>query len=278
MSEDWITTHDGRRLFVERAGSGSPLVVFEAGMGASHHMWAAVAEIVATRTSTLAYDRSGLGRSPADEAPRTLDRLARDLLDVLATTDGPVVLVGHSWGGPIVRVAGSQRPERVAGLVLVDPTDEGCALFFGKGAARQTTTMLRLGPAAARVGMLRLGVKKLAARLPEPAARRMRTEDGTVAATRTMCAELTAHVADLERLRDTPLELPDVPVTVISGTVLTRIERGRRPELIAAHRAAAAAFRQGRHVEATRSGHYVPFTEPELVAAEIGRIIDLANR
>lgn len=273
--EEHIRTRDGRELLAERAGTGSPTVVFEAGMGASRNMWGAVVPLVAARTSTVIYDRSGLGRSPADVQPRTLNRLADDLLDVLDHLgDSPFVLVGHSWGGPVVRVAASRIPDRIAGIVLVDATDEDCELFYSKANERQSNMMIRFGPAIARLGLIKLGVKKLAAHLPQPAADRMRAEDGTVAAVRTMGAELVSCIADTRALRVNPPELPDVPVTVISGMVTTRVERGRRPELIAAHRARAVAHPRGRHVEATKSSHYVPFTEPELVAAEIERILD----
>jgi pimeloyl-ACP methyl ester carboxylesterase len=238
-------------------------------------MWGAVVPLVAERASTVVYDRSGLGRSPADRQPRTLDRLADDLIDVLAHLgDGPFVLVGHSWGGPVVRVAAARVPERIAGVVLVDATDEDCELFFSKANERQSKLVIRVGPMMARLGLIKLGVKKLAAQLPQRAADRMRAEDGTVAAVRTMGAELRGCIADTRALRANPPGLPDVPVTVISGMVTTRVERNRRPELIAAHRARAAAHPHGRHVEATRSSHYVPFTEPELVAAEIARILD----
>src|SRR3546814_7794137 len=79
---------------------------------------------------------------------------------------------------------------------------------------------------------------------------------------------------DLRHLRDVPLALPDVPVSVISGLVTSRAERGYRPQLIAAHRACAAALPRGRHVEAARSGHHVPLSEPDLVVEEINRILD----
>jgi pimeloyl-ACP methyl ester carboxylesterase len=248
--------------------------VFEAGMGVSHHSWGAVVPLVAAHTTTVAYDRSGLGQSPPDAAPRTLARLTADLGDLLDHLGpGPFVLVGHSWGGPIVRSAASATPDRIRGLVLVDQSDETCDLFFSRANAIQTKVMLPLLPVVARTGLLRIPVRKFAEMLPEPAASGLRRDDGTVAAAREQQAELRSCIADLRDLADHPRPLPDVPVTYISGTVASRLEGGRRPSVVEAHRTAAAALPQGRHVTADRSNHYVPLTEPDLVAAEILRIV-----
>lgn len=246
-------------------------------MGLSRHMWGATIERLGGQVTTVAYDRSGLGDSPADPAPRTLDRLASDLVDVLGDLgDGPLVLVGHSWGGPVVRRAAEQVPDRVAGLVLIDVTEETCAFLVGAAGERQTRIALPLLPVLARTGLTRLGVRRLASSLPDGSAAAMRTVDGTVAAARTQQAELRRHIDDLRRLLAAPPALPEVPVTYISGTRITRSERGRRPQLVAAHAAAAAALPLGRHVRAERSSHHVPFTEPELVADEVLRVVDLA--
>jgi hypothetical protein len=51
------------------------------------------------------------------------------------------------------------------------------------------------------------------------------------------------------------------------------IPAAARRSAVAAYRARAASYRDGRFVAATRSAHYVPVTDAELVAAEIGRII-----
>jgi pimeloyl-ACP methyl ester carboxylesterase len=269
------TTRDGRRLHLERHGRGSPTVVFEAGMGASRNMWGAVVPLVAARTTCVVYDRSGLGQSPPDPAPRTLTRLGDDLLDLLDHVGpGPFVLVGHSWGGPVVRVAAAARPDAVAGLVLVDQTDEHCDLFFSKVNERQAAWAPRILPLLVRTGLMRRMLRRLAASLPEPSRTAFLAEDGTRAAIQAQLAELKTSTDDLRRYRDDPLVLPDMPVTVISGTVTGAMERGRRPELIEAHRATAAALPQGRHVTADASSHYVPFTEPQLVADEILRIIE----
>ncbi|HYD09484.1 MAG TPA: alpha/beta hydrolase [Acidimicrobiales bacterium] len=275
-----VRTRDGRSLHVERFGEGTPIVVFESGMGVSRAEWGAVVPAVATRTSAVVYDRSGLGRSPVDPQPRTLDRLASDLLDVLDDLgDGPFVLVGHSWGGPIIRVAASRlAPARLAGLVLVDVTDERCDLFFESASERQARLSRAVMPLLARTGLLRIPVKRMARSLPEPWATAMRTEDMTLAATRTQLAELAGHIDDLRRLHDEPLVLPDVPVTVISGEKRGFMERNRRPELLRAHAATAASFPQGRHVLAPASSHYVPLTDAPLVVDEVLRIVDAARQ
>lgn len=270
-----VRTRDGRALHLERSGTGAPTVLFEAGMGASRHSWGGVVPLLTDRTTTVVYDRAGLGRSEPDPAGRPLARLTDDLLDVLDHLGpDPVVLVGHSWGGPIIRTAAAARPEQVLGLVLVDQTDEGCDLFFEPGNQRQTAWAGRILPLLARAGISRLITRRLSRALPEPAAQGLRDEDGTPAAMATQVAEVVGSVDDLRRLREHPPVLPDVPVTVISGTKVGVLERGRRPDLIAAHAARAAASPQGRHVRAERSAHLVPFTEPELVAAEVVRILD----
>ena len=277
--DGFVRLADGRELYVERRGAGTPTVVFEAGMGASRSSWGAVVPAVAERTATVAYDRSGLGRSPRDAAPRGLSRLVDDLVELLdhlaADGAGPFVLVGHSWGGPIVREAAARLPDRVAGLVLVDQTDEGCDLFFTPANRRRSRVGARVMPAAARVGLVRVAVGRLARSLPEPAATAFRAEDGTVAAMRAHVAEMTPSLDDLQALRDRAPALPDVPVTLISGTRESRLEGEQRPALVAAHAARAEALPQGRHVTTGRAAHMVPFDDPTVVADEVLRLLDV---
>ena len=69
-----------------------------------------------------------------------------------------------------------------------------------------------------------------------------------------------------------------VPVTWISGTKRPRLAAAVRTCLVAAHRASAAAHPGGRHVEAPHSGHYVLWSEPELVIAEVLRIAQAGDK
>lgn len=267
-----VRTRDGRRLHVVRQGAGRPTVVLEAGMGASHHMWAAVAPLVAERTSVVAYDRAGFGASPPAPGRRDLGALAADLVDLLDALDGPLVLVAHSWGGPVVRSAAAERSGRVAGLVLVDASDEGCDAYFAPGVDRQTRWGAAALPALARLGLLRAAVGRAARMLPAEAVAGLRA-DASLPSVRTHRAEAVGSIADLRRLRDHPLPPFAGPATAISGARASRLERRRRAALVAAHRE-RVDVPDGRHVVAERSGHMVPFTEPGLVADEVLRLVD----
>ena len=112
----------GYSLFLRCRGHGSPTVVLEAGTGWGSNAWDAVLEPVAEFTHVCSYDRAGVGRSEPRPGPRTaLDSVA-DLhaLVLTAGVPAPYVLVGHSFGGFIVRLFAHQYPAEVVGMVLVD--------------------------------------------------------------------------------------------------------------------------------------------------------------
>ncbi|WP_312858096.1 alpha/beta fold hydrolase [Pseudonocardia pini] len=263
---------DGRELFYRELPGGGPTVVFEAGRGATRSTWGLVQPPVGVRVRAVAYDRSGLGASPATAGPRRLQALATDLgalLDHLG--DGPFVLVGHSWGGPVVRLAAAARPDRVRGLVLVDPTDEACPGYFTPRFASREVTQNRLLPPIARTGLLRRAFAPALRALPPVVRAEARAESYTPAAVATLVAEGEATVADLQALLDAPPDLGDLPVTVVSGTRAAGLGRRNRAELVEAHASRASTSPHGRHVRAERSGHLVMLTEPELLVSEIAR-------
>ncbi|GAA4523627.1 alpha/beta fold hydrolase [Amycolatopsis samaneae] len=272
-------TRDGRELFFMRlpgpSGADVPTVVFEGGLAASRSYWAPVQSAVAAWAPAVVYDRSGLGRSAPDPGPRPLTRLAADLGELLDHLGpGPFVLAGHSWGGPIVRLAAAARPGRIAGLVLVDPSEESCDLVFEPAMRRAEKIGQTVSAALARAGLLGLAYRGLLAALPDDARRDMRAEGFTVDAIRTRAAELASVVPDLTAMREHPPELPDVPVTVISGA-LTAPGMGRkvRDAANASHEFRATRSAKGKHVLARKSGHMVPVTEPGLIAAEIRALL-----
>jgi len=115
----------GHRLHVDCRGEGTPTVVIEAGMGASSLAWLHVQEALSETSRTCTYDRAGLGRSDPGPRPRDGRALATELHAALAATEhGPYVLVGHSFGGYVVRIYRDLHPTEVVGLALVESAHE----------------------------------------------------------------------------------------------------------------------------------------------------------
>ncbi len=137
------------------AGTGRPDVVLEAGRNDVAVSWQPVMDRLAPYLHVVAYDRAGLGASPPATDPDILARQVADLTAVITSaTTGPCVLAGHSWGGILVQLLAVQRPDLVAGLVLVDPADE-------------RTTGVLPGPAGEYCGWA--GPTSCAAATPRPA-------------------------------------------------------------------------------------------------------------
>ncbi|MFJ6615898.1 alpha/beta fold hydrolase [Streptomyces sp. NPDC091289] len=279
-------TRDGRELYYQwlpdPAGPDRtrPTVVFEGGLAAGRSYWAGAQAALADVAPTVVYDRSGLGRSPAAPAgvSRRLHALAEDLGDLLDHLDrvgpgGPFLLVGHSWGGPLVRLAAAARPARVAGLVLVDPTDESCDLLF-RPSMRRTERIGQVATVAlARLGLLGRAYRSLTAALPPDAAADMRAEGYTVAMTRTRGRELEDAAGDLRALLENPPGLAGLPVTVVSaGRVSPGMPKSVRERATASHAYRARQSPHGRHVVLPEADHMVLTTSPAELAEEIRRL------
>ena len=155
---EWIQVA-GRRFFLRRVGTGGPSIVFEAGGASSSAMWWPLQDRLADLTTVVAYDRAGLGWSDPAPLPRSIEDRTADLHAVLTTAGipPPYVLVGLSYGGPLIRLFAARHPELVAGLVFVDIPHE--AVFASPGAMtylRRSVRMLRFAAAVAATGLLRL--------------------------------------------------------------------------------------------------------------------------
>jgi pimeloyl-ACP methyl ester carboxylesterase len=213
-------------------------------------------------------------------------------------TGTPCVLVGHSFGAFLVYAYASAHPADVAGLVLLDPPSDWHAV------TRRQARMLwggiqlsRIGGILARIGAVRAGLALLTDGAPGVPRHFVRIFGSTAARTlerlvgevrklppevhpivqalwsqpkcfRSMAGHLGA-LQDMAAAVAGVTSLPDVPMVVVSSG-------DQSPETIARHRALARVSSSGRHVIATKTGHWIQLDDPEFVIATIREVWKLA--
>ena len=96
---------NGQRLYLLEKGSGEATVLFESGIAATNLNWFHIQEKVSLFASTASYDRGGLGWSSPCRTARTPTNIVVELHELLneAGIKPPYVLVGHSFGGLVMR-------------------------------------------------------------------------------------------------------------------------------------------------------------------------------
>jgi pimeloyl-ACP methyl ester carboxylesterase len=159
----WIEIGRGHRLYLHEKGSGGPTVLFEAGIAATNLNWTHIQETVSGFTFTASYDRSGLGWSSPSRTPRTPTNIARELHALLeeAKVKPPYILVGHSFGGLVMRRYALLYPEDVLSVLLVDPMR--CEEWPPLDPSKQSQIdlgkkLFRVAIPVARFGLARLAV------------------------------------------------------------------------------------------------------------------------
>jgi pimeloyl-ACP methyl ester carboxylesterase len=266
---------NGRSVYVEESGRGSDRVVFEAGAGLGRTCWDPVLAHLVQEARLVAYDRAGRALSGRTTGQPSVDDMAADLvamIDVVAP--GGLVLVAHSMGGLVARIAAERLGPRVRGLLLVDPLPETSPVYDTWDATTEKVDrVLAVSAALTRVRPLaRLLSGNVRRRYPADTYRTMLAEDFTPAGTAQTRQEMRAVAAAIPRFRARPPELPTCPTIVLSAA---RPARGRERQSAATRehqRRYADSLPDGCY-ESVDSGHLVQAERPELVAARIRRLL-----
>jgi len=272
----------GRQLWLECAGQGSPTILLEAGFRTRADLWSddliqpeaprtMVLPGVAAFTRVCAYDRPGTttvtegtllpSRSDPVAMPRTADESVHDLHALLAAAavPGPYVLVGHSYGGMLMRLYASTYPDEVVGMVLVDA--------FSEGLEEQMTP--EQWPAYTEIFQP----------VPEVLAGYADLEFTDLELSVAQVREATAAVPLPPRpqspgvpfplvvlSRGQPMAMPaDLPGG-LTGEGLERAWTAEQDRL-------AALLPDARHVIASESEHYIQLQQPELVIAAVQQVV-----
>ena len=114
---------NGRSLYMECRGTGSPTVVFEVGLEEPISDVSYVQDTLARQYMTCPYDRANNGESGEAPTPRTAGDVVNDLHQLLETAEvpGPYVLAGSSYGGFFVPLYARRYSDEVAGVVAMNP-------------------------------------------------------------------------------------------------------------------------------------------------------------
>jgi len=230
----------GHRLRMAVLGTGSPTVVFEQFGPMPLEGWAEIQRRTARFTRAVTYDHAGFTGSETGPKPRDAQRVARELHTALrnAGIPPPYLMVGHSFGGPYCRVFAGLFPNEVAGLVLIDPSQEE---FFD---------------------WLKVRLPKMN-RITD----QERAEQGEWG-----CAPESLEQAR----RSVPPPVPITVMT--GAKLPTALHRITMPHWIAAHRDWVVRQPTARHIITTNSGHGIPLEEPELVMETIRNAVQQADR
>ena len=285
---------DGLHVLAE--GSGNPTVILEAGIAASSVSWSQVQTRVAEFTRVLSYDRAGFGWSAEDSGMGTATDAADTLAQMLARSGEtpPFVMVGHSFGGLIVRIFQQRHPGMVAGLVLVDPVVRGDWRTPGE----QKRRMLARGVSLSRRGALlaRIGVVKTALSLLMSGSRRVprlmakvsagngaQVTDRLVGEVRKMPREhwpaIAQHWSQAKSFRAMANNLENLPLSAtqldedrnLGGLPLVVLSAGMgKPE----HEHDAALSSSGEYWTAPDSGHWIQLDRAETVVRAIRAVVE----
>ena len=134
---------DGRSIYLDCRGSGSPTVIFEAGLGGGADGWGPVFDGAAALTRTCVWERPGLGRSTSRGLHSGTETVA-DLRAALAGAGerGPYVVIAHSFGGVYARLFAAADPE-VRRLIMLDVYDPDLGLADDPSLPAETRAVIR---------------------------------------------------------------------------------------------------------------------------------------
>ncbi len=121
MSEDqFFTTGDGCRIAYRLDGAaGRPVLVLSNSIATDLHMWDRSVAVLGKSFRLLRYDTRGHGGSDAPTGAYSLDRLGRDVIELLDHLGiDQVNFLGLSLGGFVGQWLGIYAPQRLIRLVL----------------------------------------------------------------------------------------------------------------------------------------------------------------
>ena len=283
----------GRKLDLRCSGSGTPVVVLEAGALADSMTWHLVQPLVAKSTKVCSYDRAGYGFSDDGPAPRDVDADAADLAALIkaAKLPTPVIAVGHSLGTNIVRHYAERHAGDVAGIVLVDPPPQHTSEFSAEwvkadnegGAQRiafasECAKAAGAGKLARPEGALAQCIRAPDPRFPEALNAAIRAQKEKAPFWHTLVSELQSNRTLFEQPVPADESHGAIPLIVLSASdpfegAPPEGKQAMESARAKTQKAIAAMSTAGKLVNVPKSSHDIQLDQPEAVAKAVDEVI-----
>jgi pimeloyl-ACP methyl ester carboxylesterase len=277
----------GRTLNIYCTGEGSPTVVFVSARTAPGYVWTPTQRGVSAFTRACWYDRADLGWSDSGPDPEWADAAARDLHRLVqnAGLRPPLVLVGHSFGGYVIRLYHHAHPGEASGMVFVDTALEDAGTIQGmphrEMPAIRRSVILGLSTILGRLGMIRF----LASNPGPPPKNWSAHEWDILARLRRQRNVLLADAKlgpgrasdDLVRATAGLEEMPLIVLTQGNQASPSSASPGVLRGWVDLQRRFAQRSRRGRQVLVPDSGHGMPEEAPDAIIRAVREVVTIVR-
>lgn len=290
----------GRKMHIDCRGTGSPTVILESGLGTGGTLdWTLVHDEISGFTRTCAYDRAGIMWSDPKDTPQRASAVVEDLHTLLkgAGINDPLVLVGHSIGGPYTRTYVGKYGDQVAGLVMVDPSHPDQVARLGKVVGvnvdpKQSLTVMHVATALSWTGLTRFLISRVEKPKLRTAAESKRLGDSLAISAAYGSTSVKGSRSELEGFDDTMADARAVhsfgnrPLIVLTAMapmtpaqlkgLSLKAEDGARfkQEWKQLHTEQAAFSTRGRQQLVPDATHYIQVDRPDVVIAAVREVVD----
>ncbi|WP_246187632.1 alpha/beta hydrolase [Ornithinibacillus caprae] len=200
-------------------------VILDAGLSCCSLDWVHIQPELSKFTRVVSFDRPGYGWSTLANGKYTSEDMVSDLHQLLTELyiEGPLILVGHSYGGLNMRLFASKFPEKVAGIVLIDSVHENRYISnywdqSRKKEYKKSNRLFQLGFIMSEIGIPRLlGLAVGRKWLPAPYQDVAHYTSYQPSAYEAVCKEFIYAEKSAQLVKQaSPLE-QNLPVTVLSS-------------------------------------------------------------
>ena len=244
------------RLNFQVIKGGNITILFESGGGLDSTEWSKLAPEIASKTGAtiVTYDRPGFGKSDLPETPYDMRTETKWLWDGLKKLglEKNLILVGHSYGGWLIRLIASMYPDNISGMVFIDPF---------------STELVDI------LGVKYLDNHPMAGKLPFDTSKPEKLTKFQRALVR-MVSDGLERKTEIMRKTTIPEGIP-VRLITCGKSFLPKPE-----EQIAwrrSHEQIVSKIKGAKLIAAEQSGHMIPFEQPELIIETIIEVIQLTK-